>query len=208
MTDYLASQLPAPMAADPNIVKFVRILEEIAGPIYRRAGQHHLLISPATAPPRVVEWVSAIMGLEDEDGLPVDQRRRIAAASTASFAHRGSAASIAALLEAYTGQPVRVIEAGSTGPEIDELHRIGDGRPAVHRPDIDTGVRPKPQFRTAPPGVVRIELETLGRLTPERLLHLVRQRLPAHLVPEIVVAGKPLAAAADEMIQPEAKRAS
>lgn len=197
MSDYLRRQLPAPMAADPGIVRFLGIFEEIAGPLYVRAGQHHLLIDPATAPPRMIDWLNSIMGLGHQDGLTMERRRQIVRASNEAFDHRGSAAAIKALLEAYTGSAVKVIEPGGVSPETEDLDREEAAKPPLRRPAVDDGIAAMPRIGRRPDNVVTVELASLGALTEERITALVRQLVPAHLVTRIIVAGQPIAGAGD-----------
>lgn len=205
MKDLLTRQLPAPMASDPNLVRFLGIFEEIAGPLYRRAGEHHLLVSPATAPPRLLEWMTSIMDVEI-DGLDEAQRRRLAQTVIETRLVRGSTYAIQRLLEVYTGGPVTVIEGGGVGYDADGQDRERPDRPPVRRPPPPDGVETAMTDRD--PAIVEIDVATLGVLTPQRFVRLVRKMVPAHLLVVIKVEGQELDAGQGFDEDPELREAS
>lgn len=187
MKDLLSRQLPAPMASDPTLVRFLKIFEDIAGPLYRRAGEHHLLVSPGTAPPRLLAWMSAIMDAE-VDGLGDGQKRDLTQTIIDTRAERGSTQAIERILGAYTGAPVKVSEGGGVAYDADEQDREGPNRAPVRRPPPPDGVETTASNQD--PALVGIDVSTLGAFTEQRFANLVRKMIPAHMIARITVQGR------------------
>ena len=56
MSGLLHEQLPVVMATDPNIVRFVGLVDATASELYERVGAKERLLDPWTAPEPMIGW--------------------------------------------------------------------------------------------------------------------------------------------------------
>lgn len=111
-TGLLHQQLPVVMATDPNVVRFVSLVDTTASELYERVGTKHDLLDPAVAPMPIIRWLAGVLALPMPDDLPADVQRATVMAAARAFPRRGTAASLASVLTAMAGTPVTIEEPG------------------------------------------------------------------------------------------------
>ena len=112
MTGLLEEQLPVIMAGDPNLVRFVGLVDPIASELYDRVGEKEALFHPATAPPPIVRWLAGLLALPLERDVRLSVQRAAVAAAAAAFPRRGTTASLASVLAVLAQAPVTITETG------------------------------------------------------------------------------------------------
>lgn len=111
-TGLLHQQLPVVMATDPNVVRFVSLVDATASELYERVGTKHELLDPAVAPMPIIRWLAGLLALPLPDDLPDEVQRATVSAAARTFPRRGTAGSLGDVLSALAGVPVTVDEPG------------------------------------------------------------------------------------------------
>jgi phage tail-like protein len=112
MTGLLEEQLPVIMAADPNLVRFVGLVDPIATELYERVGDKAPLFHSATAPPPIVRWLAGLLMLPVADDVQLDIQRAVVAAAADAFPKRGTPESLRSVLSIIAQSRVEIEETG------------------------------------------------------------------------------------------------
>lgn len=112
MTGLLEEQLPVVMAGDPNLVRFVQLVDPTASELYDRVSEKETLFHPATAPPPIVRWLARLLALPIADDVRLDVQRAVVAEAARAFPRRGTEGSLRTLLSAIAQAPVSIEETG------------------------------------------------------------------------------------------------
>lgn len=116
MTAWLLDQLPAHMAEDPFLCKFLAIFTTIADGVRGHGDSMPYLLDVGLTPETMVRYLGGWIGLEVDAGMPVDHQRRIVGSSGAIVSGRGTAPGLVEFLELVTGSPVEVSDSGGVFP--------------------------------------------------------------------------------------------
>lgn len=112
MTGLLEEQLPVVMAGDPNLVRFVGLVDPIASELYERVGEKEVIFDPTTAPPAIVRWLAGVLAVPLEDDLPIDVQRAVVSAAAELFPRRGTAGSLRGMIATLAQAWVTIDETG------------------------------------------------------------------------------------------------
>jgi phage tail-like protein len=160
----LVDQLPAPLAEDAFLRRFLGIFDELSQSVQMDVDGLGHVIDPTVAPPVFVRWLGGWLGIDSIDpSLPELRQRELVRAMGRFLWWRGTATGLQGMLEMVTGGPVEVTDGGG-------VHRRGE----------------------APKGSrwARVTVDTTGPTTEEHLLALVRAEIPADIDFELHVGGR------------------
>lgn len=166
----LGALLPGVYAEDSFAQRFVAALDEVLAPILVTLDCFDAYLDPWLAPADFLEWLAGWVGLELDETLPVERRRRLVGEAARLFAIRGTAGGLGQLIEAVTGLEVQIEESGGC---------TWSSRPGASPPGS-----PSPFL------AVRVVRKDGERVDLARLDELVRANKPAH-VPHRVEVVEP-----------------
>jgi len=164
--DWLAGQLPVGMLDDDFFYRFVSMFQEEAGTYLDGVDNLEHVLSPAVAPPAMVRFLAAWLGLPPLDPSldEVYQRRLVKAAAELRWL-RGTKRGLEKLLELLTGGPVKVVDSGGV---------VGPGEAAERAPHV------------------RARVESTGWLPEADFVEVVRDEVPANVSLELFVGERRL----------------
>jgi phage tail-like protein len=102
--------LPAIYADDEFMGRYLLIFESILSPIIWTIDNFDLYLSPDTAPPEWLQWMSSWFDILILSTLPLDRQREIMRQIGWLFLRRGTRAGLQRLLELYFGVTPEIIE--------------------------------------------------------------------------------------------------
>ena len=163
--DWLVNQLPAGMAQDPLLVRFVGLIQQVAGGMLDHLDDLPHLADVTVAPEPMVRYLGSWVGLEwVEPTLPARTQRELVRGYARLLQWRGTRAGLQQLLVLITG---------------DAEAKVSDSG----------GVYVFGEAPVATPHVV-MEVATTGTwASPKVLLQIVAEELPASVTYELKVAG-------------------
>lgn len=157
----VASRLPAILAEDDFLARFVSGLDGVLAPVYLTLDSLHAYVDPDLAPQDFLLWLTGWVGI-DHDQTWSTQRTRDAVASAASM-HR------------WRGTPRGIVEAVRLAFDGEvEVHESG-GVIGSLRPGTDLPGDPVPFLR------VVLHAADPARVDPRRLDAIVASVKPAHV---------------------------
>lgn len=157
----IATRLPAILAEDDFLSRFVGGLDDVLAPIYLTLDSLHAYVNPDLAPPDFLLWLTGWVGI-DHDQTWSSGRTREAVASAASM-HR------------WRGTPRGIVEAVQLAFDGEvEVHESG-GVVGSLRPGTDLPGEPVPSLR------VVLRVADPARVDPRRLDAIVASVKPAHV---------------------------
>jgi phage tail-like protein len=167
----LASLLPAIyQQLDPNAVAFCDALDEVLAPAWLTIDNIDAYLDPHTAPADFVAMLAAWSALSVDDNWTEDETRRLVAHAVELYRWAGTPWGVASMVAAYTGVYPLVIDSGGTAvSSVPDGPAPGEAIPAVR---------------------VTVPLQTRSAAYVERLDHLVRSVVPAHVVVRIDVTDE------------------
>lgn len=113
MRTTLADQLPAPLAEDGFLRRFLAIFDELGHSVQLGVDGLEHLADPSVAPPVVVRWLGGWLGVESIDpSAPELRQRALVIALGRLLWFRGTATGLRGLLELLTGATVEVHDSG------------------------------------------------------------------------------------------------
>lgn len=183
MAGYMHAQLPVVMATDEKLSSFLYALDEISSDLYDRVGATDQYFDATIAPLPLVRWWARHLSVEIDADRPDHEQRAIASTAAATFARRGTAASLVANLAALTGAKVTL-----SGPGLGGVSAV---RAALTR-QLETsasGSRPLPPPTAPIRNDVTITLASLGRASLAQVREVARRELSAHVGFEIEVTS-------------------
>ena len=158
--------LPALYHEDEFVQRWCEGLDEVLAPTPSTLDNLWAYLDPRLAPEDFVEWLAGWMGVELDQTWPLERRRELVARAAEVYRGRGTAASLAALVELYVGVRPTVIEGGAAAWSITP----GSDLPGTADSEI----------------VAQLEAPA-GGVDAARLDRLVRANKPAHLAHRIEV---------------------
>jgi phage tail-like protein len=131
--------LPAIYSADEFTGRFLRIFEDVLGPIAAVVDNQPYYWDPMTAPEGMLDWMAMWVNLDDEgDGWPVAKRRSLIHAAAVLYRMRGTVAGVKLHLGIYTGGLI-LVEERTNGFRLDLDSRLGINTSiGEHRPRVFT----------------------------------------------------------------------
>ena len=160
---WLTSALPLGMQADPRLVAFVTIIEEVASTLRAGADSISNAADVDVTSPAMVRYLGSWVGaLALHSDLDLQHQRKIVKATGATLGRCGTSDGIARILAALTGGSVDV--------------------------DDDGGVFREGRAPTASSSVT-VRVAQLGHLLEHQLVELTLALVPAHLLVTIECAG-------------------
>ncbi|MGH9038605.1 MAG: phage tail protein [Acidimicrobiia bacterium] len=164
MNGWLAEQLPASLAGDDLLRRFLGIFEELSDHTRATAGGIEHFIDPAVAPAQLVHWLGHWLGLEVLDSeMPPERQRALVRGAGQVLTWRGTKRGLEGLIELVIGVDATISDAGGVFPG---------------------GLSP------ANPNRVWVSVPDTGWTTEERLVEMVRNEVPADVTVEIRVGGR------------------
>ena len=161
----LADRLPACLAEDPFLRRFLAIFDAIAATVEMQVGGMEHLLDVSVAPDRMVRWLGGWLGIDDIDpSTPVDRQRDWVHEMGRLMWWRGTKTGVEGMLQLATGEDVTVIDTGGVYRHFQA--------PAVN------------------PRHVRVLVNSVGWTTEEYLLALLRRELPAEVTFELRIGGR------------------
>ncbi|MFN2608118.1 MAG: phage tail protein [Acidimicrobiales bacterium] len=159
----LVDQLPAALADDGFLRRFLGIFDELNETVQLGVDGIEHLADPTVAPPELVRWLGGWLAVEsiDPSSPELRQRARVMALGRLLW-WRGTAAGLCGLLELLTGGPADVVDSGGV---------FARG----HAPEN--------------PRTVTVRVDRAGWTTEDHLLAVVRAEVPADVSFELVVGG-------------------
>lgn len=162
----LVDQLPAPLAEDDFLRRFVGIFDELSRSVQLTLDGLGLVIDPSVAPPVFVRWLGGWLGVDSIDpSMPELRQRELVRAMGRFLWWRGTATGLRGMLEMVTGGPAEVVDSG--------------------------GVHLRREARESP-RQVWVRVDGTGWTTEEHLLALVRAEMPADVEFELRVGDRRL----------------
>ncbi len=117
--------LPAIYSADSFAGRFLRIFEDVLGPIQVMVDNQPYYFDPMTAPVALLDWMEFWVNLDDEaDDWPMPKRRALVAAIAALYRMRGTAAGIKRHIGIYAGG-LTLLQDRTNGFRLDGDARLG-----------------------------------------------------------------------------------
>ena len=117
--------LPAIYSGDGFAGRFLRIFEDILGPIQVMVDNQPYYFDPMTAPVALLDWMEFWVDLDDEaDDWPLPKRRALVAAIAALYRMRGTKAGIKRHVGIYAGG-LPLLQDRTNGFRLDSDARLG-----------------------------------------------------------------------------------
>lgn len=171
--NWLINQLPGGMLDDDFLVRFLSIFQGVADTLVAHPEQLEHLLDPAVTPEPMLRFIGRWLGIESLDAAtPLPVQRRMVAEMGRLIGWRGTRRGLLHALELLTGQPAEVRDNGG-------VYREG------HAP----GAAGSPSLRPATAPHVEISVASAGWTTPEHLVALITDELPASVTFELWVGG-------------------
>lgn len=165
MTATFADQLPACLAEDPFLRRFLGIFDALEATVEVQVGGIEHVVDVAVAPDHMVRWLGGWLGIDDIDpSTPVDRQREWVREMGRLMWWRGTRAGVEGMVRLATGEEVTVTDSGG-------VWRQGEA-PATQ------------------PRHVRVLVNSVGWTTEDYLLALLHRELPAEVTYELRVGGR------------------
>lgn len=161
--NWLINQLPGGMLDDDFLVRYLSIFQRLADTLIAHPEMADHLVDPAVTPEPMLRYLGRWLGIESlDESTPVDVQRRMVAEMGRLIGWRGTRRGLLHALELLTGRPAEVRDNGGVFAE-------GEA-PATARH-------------------VEIFVDSSGWTTPQHLIQLVTEELPASITFELWVGG-------------------
>ncbi len=155
---WLVGQLPMGMREDDFFVRFATIFERVAETVRAGADAVEHVADPSVTPLPMLAYLGSWMGVDLVDPrLSPEIQREIVRCLGSTLTRRGTAAALTELLEALTGDEVRVVDPGGVIAD--------DGIPTNHP--------------------VEVHLNSCGHLRPQEIEAIIRDEVPAHIAIDV-----------------------
>jgi phage tail-like protein len=166
----LADTLPGIYREDTFVRRLCDGLDPVLAPVLLTLDCLPAYLDPDTAPPDVLRWLAAWIGVGFEEGDPPDRRRLLMRSAVDGYGLRGTVEGIRSAVRAVF----------DVDPEVEESGGVGWSRdPAAPLPGS-----------AAPTLVVRLWTEDPSTVDVERLDTVVRAAKPAHVLHRVEVGQR------------------
>lgn len=161
---FLVDRLPEHLAADPFLVRFVGLFQELADTSRDQLDGLGHVADPTVAPPELVRWLGTWLGVRDIDPtMPVARQRALVRTAGRVLTHRGTAVGLERLLGVLTATEVVVTDSG--GIRLDGSERPG-------------------------PPTVWVDVGATETVTADHLVAVVLREVPAGVAVQLRVGGQ------------------
>ncbi len=116
--------LPAIYRDDEFMGQFLRIFEDVLGPIENTVGNLPLYFDPRLAPEDVLPWLASWVGIALDPALPVARRRELVASAAELYRWRGTRRGLIEYLRISTGVVPEITE-HIAGMRLDPETKLG-----------------------------------------------------------------------------------
>lgn len=107
--------LPAVYQEDQFTERFVGGFDDVLAPILATLDSLVDYFDPHLAPEDFLEWLASWVGIEMEEGWPIERRRAVLASAVEMYRMRGTVAGLRANLQVLTGGRVEIADSGGVG---------------------------------------------------------------------------------------------
>ncbi len=124
--------LPSVYQEDPFTERFVAGFDDVLAPVLATLDCLTDYFDPHLAPEDFLEWMSGWVGIELDDGWPVDRRRAVVATAVEMYRMRGTVVGLRANLEVLTGGAAEIADSGGVAWSRDPDAALpGDAHPRL-----------------------------------------------------------------------------
>ena len=106
------AMLPAIYQEDEFTERFTAGFDDVMAPILATLDCLIDYVDPLVAPEDFLEWLSGWVGIELDEGWPIERRRAVVSSAVEMYRMRGTVAGLRANLEVLTGGTVEVVDSG------------------------------------------------------------------------------------------------
>ncbi|GLZ39462.1 phage tail protein [Actinokineospora sp. NBRC 105648] len=165
----LLAMLPAVYQEDPFTERFIAGFDDVLAPIMSTLDCIVDYLDPALAPEDFLDWLAGWVGIELDDGWPVERRRAVVGTAVEMYRMRGTVAGLRANLEVLTGGTAEIADSGGTAWSHDpEAPLPGDAYPRL---------------------AVRVRVADPAAAPRDLVENVVAAAKPAHVVHRVEVAS-------------------
>ncbi|GAB3459368.1 phage tail protein [Actinophytocola sediminis] len=107
--------LPAVYQEDPFTERFVGGFDDVLAPILATLDCLVDYFDPYLAPADFLEWMASWVGIELEEGWPIERGRAVVATAVEMYRMRGTVGGLRANLQVLTGGRVEIADSGEVG---------------------------------------------------------------------------------------------
>ncbi|SDH80655.1 phage tail protein, P2 protein I family [Actinokineospora alba] len=108
----MLEMLPAVYQEDPFTERFMAGFDDVVAPVLATLDCLVEYFDPLLAPEDFLEWLSGWVGIELDEGWPIERRRAVVGTAVEMYRMRGTVAGLRANLEVLTGGNVEIADSG------------------------------------------------------------------------------------------------
>lgn len=113
------AMLPAVYQDDPFAERLTAGFDDVLAPVLATLDCLPDYFDPRLAPEDFVEWLASWVGIELDDGWPIERRRAVVATAVEMYRMRGTVVGLRANLEVLTGGRVEIADSGGVSWSAD-----------------------------------------------------------------------------------------
>jgi phage tail-like protein len=163
----LLDMLPSIYQEDPFTERFVGGFDDVLAPVLSTVDCLVDYLDPLLAPEDFLAWLSGWVGIDLDEGWPLERRRAVVASAVEMYRMRGTVAGLRAHLEVLTGGEVDIADSGGVAWSLDPAADLpGQAHPRV---------------------AVRVRVSDPARVPSDLVEDAVAAGKPAHVVHRVEV---------------------
>lgn len=166
----MLEMLPAVYQEDPFTERFMAGFDDVVAPVLATLDCLVEYFDPLLAPEDFLEWLSGWVGIELDEGWPIERRRAVVGTAVEMYRMRGTVAGLRANLEVLTGGHVEIADSGGVAWSRD---------PAADLPG-----------EASPRLAVRVRVEDQAAAPLDLVEAAVAAAKPAHVVHRVEVGSR------------------
>ncbi|MGX7829334.1 phage tail protein [Actinokineospora sp. 24-640] len=159
--------LPAVYQEDPFTARFLAGFDDVLAPVLSTVDCLVDYLDPLLAPADFLAWLSGWVGIDLDEGWPLERRRAVVATAVEMYRMRGTVAGLRAHLEVLTGGEVDIADSGGVA---------WSANPAADLPG-----------EAHPRMAVRVRVDDVSRIPADLVEAAVAAGKPAHVVHRVEV---------------------